>query len=99
MPHDVFISHSSQNKLVADAVCAALESNGIRCWIAPRNAQPGRSFAREITRAIRRSKGTSFLIGSAGFCSIETLIRSQVDLERLGARPVDRVALIQSKLR
>ena len=94
MPHDVFISHSSQNKLVVDAVCAALESNRIGCWIAPRNVQPGRSFAREITRAIQRSEGTSFLIGSAGVRSIETLIRSQVDLERLGARPVDRVTLI-----
>jgi hypothetical protein len=60
---------------------------------------PGRSFAREITRAIQRSKGTSFLIGSAGVCSIETLIRSQVDLKRRWALPVDRVTLIKSKLR
>src|SRR6266478_7606794 len=56
MPHDVFISHSSQDKPVADAVCAALENTAIRCWIAPRDLQPGRSFAGEITRAIQRSK-------------------------------------------
>jgi hypothetical protein len=84
MPHDVFISHSSQNKLVVDAVCAALESNRIGCWIAPRNVQPGRSFAREITRVIRRSEGTSFLIGSAEVCSIETLIRARWISSALG---------------
>ncbi len=56
MAHDVFISHSSQDKTLADAVCAALESSEIRCWIAPRDVQPGRSFSGEITRAIQHSQ-------------------------------------------
>jgi hypothetical protein len=56
MAHEVFISYSSQDKPVADAVCAALENIGIRCWIAPRDVQPGLSFAGEITRAIEHSK-------------------------------------------
>jgi hypothetical protein len=56
MAHEVFISHSSLDKPVADAVCAALEKKAIRCWIAPRDVQPGRSFAGEITRAIQHSK-------------------------------------------
>src|SRR3954470_5914103 len=56
MAQNVFISHSAKDKAVADAVCAALENAGIRCWIAPRDVQPGRSFAGEITRAIQQSK-------------------------------------------
>jgi hypothetical protein len=56
MAHDVFISHSAQNREVADAVCAALEKAGIRCWVAPRDVRPGRSFPGEITRAIQQSK-------------------------------------------
>lgn len=52
MPCDVFISHSSQDKLVADAVCAALESNRIRCWIAPRDVPPGIEWAEAIITAI-----------------------------------------------
>jgi hypothetical protein len=56
MAHDVFISHSSQDKTIADAVCAALEAEAVRTWIAPRDVQPGRSFAGEITRAIQHSK-------------------------------------------
>src|SRR5438128_5416056 len=74
MPHDVFISHSSQDKPVADAVCAALENATIRCWIAPRDVQPGRSFAGEITRAIQRSK-VMVLIFSAYSNTSEQVLR------------------------
>src|SRR6266513_1405846 len=56
MAHDVFISHSTNNRPVANAVCAALESVGIRCWIAPRDVMPGRSYSGEITRAIQQSR-------------------------------------------
>jgi hypothetical protein len=37
----VFVSHSSKNKRLAAAVVAELESNGIRCWFAPRDIRPG----------------------------------------------------------
>ena len=56
MPRDVFISHSAQDKTVAEKICAALEEAAIRCWIAPRDVRPGRSFPGEITRAIQQSK-------------------------------------------
>jgi hypothetical protein len=74
MAHDVFISHSSQDKPVADAVCAALETGSIRCWIAPRDVQPGRSFAGEITRAIQHSKVIA-LIFSAHSNNSEQVLR------------------------
>jgi sulfatase modifying factor 1 len=50
--HDVFISHSTKDKAAADAVCAALETNGVRCWIAPRNIKPGEKWATSILRGI-----------------------------------------------
>lgn len=53
MAHDVFISHSSADKTAADAVCAALEVRGIRCWIAPRDVKPSESWAAAIVGAIR----------------------------------------------
>lgn len=56
MAHDVFISHSAHNREVADAICEALEKTGIRCWVAPRDVRPGRTFPGEITRAIQQSK-------------------------------------------
>jgi hypothetical protein len=56
MAHDVFISHSTNNRPVANAVCAALERIAIRCWIAPRDVMPGRPYSGEITRAIQQSR-------------------------------------------
>src|ERR1051326_8925254 len=41
MAHEVFISHSSQDKTAADRVCSFLEAKGMRCWIAPRDIVPG----------------------------------------------------------
>ncbi|MEY2488388.1 MAG: hypothetical protein QOC70_330 [Verrucomicrobiota bacterium] len=74
MAHDVFISHSTSDKAVSDAVCAALENGGIRCWVAPRDVQPGRSFAGEITRAIQESK-IMVLIFSAHSNNSEQVLR------------------------
>ncbi len=56
MPFDVFVSHSSKDKLVADAVCARLEAAGIRCWIAPRDIVAGTSYGESIIDAIHSAK-------------------------------------------
>ena len=40
MGHDIFLSHSSKDKTIADAACAVLEQRGLRCWIAPRDIRP-----------------------------------------------------------
>jgi hypothetical protein len=56
VPYDVFISYASPDKTVADAVCARLESAGIRCWIAPRDVVAGRPYGEAIIDAIREAK-------------------------------------------
>ena len=56
MAHDVFISHSSKDKVMADAICAGLEARGIRCWIAPRDVQPGEEWTKAIVEAITACK-------------------------------------------
>ena len=52
---DVFVSYSSKDKLVADAVVAAHERDGIRCWYAPRDIPPGADWAKSITKAIHET--------------------------------------------
>jgi hypothetical protein len=54
--HDVFISHSTKDKEIASSVCDYLEGNGVRCWIAPRDIDPGQDWAEAIVEAIGRSK-------------------------------------------
>ena len=56
MAHDVFICHSAKDKTTADAVCAMLESNGVRCWIAPRDVTAGMEWSECIIDAIEECR-------------------------------------------
>jgi multiple sugar transport system substrate-binding protein len=56
MAHDVFISYSSKDKPIADAICASLEGAGIRCWIAPRDIGAGEDWPTSIAKAIPASR-------------------------------------------
>jgi hypothetical protein len=56
MAHDIFISHSSKDKTIADAVCATFEANGMRCWVAPRDVPPGAAWGGAIVDAIEQSR-------------------------------------------
>ena len=53
---DVFISYSSKNKNVADAIVAEFESSGIKCWYAPRDIMPGEEWVTAITKALEDCK-------------------------------------------
>ena len=59
---DVFISYASQDAAVANAVVAALEQQGIRCWIAPRDVTPGALYAGEIVHAIDSAKAIVLIL-------------------------------------
>ncbi|HVN80824.1 MAG TPA: toll/interleukin-1 receptor domain-containing protein, partial [Terriglobia bacterium] len=55
MPHDVFISYVEEDRAAANQVCEALESQEIRCWIAPRDITPGLTWGTAIIEAINAS--------------------------------------------
>ena len=56
MAHEVFISYSTKDKPVADAVCARLEQDSCRCWYAPRDIAPGADWAGSIIEAVEQSR-------------------------------------------
>jgi len=64
MAVDVFISYAIADKLTADAACAALESAGIRCWIAPRDVLPGMDYAEAIIEAIEKCRAMLLIFSS-----------------------------------
>jgi TolB-like protein len=61
----VFISYASQDADTANQICRSLESQGIGCWIAPRDVKPGAEYADAIVRAINDAKAL-VLVMSAG---------------------------------
>ena len=78
MPAQVFISYSSEDKNVADAVCAGLEQARLRCWIAPRDIIAGDVYGEAI-------------LGAIGGCRIIVVIfSSSADLSGQVLREVER---------
>ncbi len=77
MPHDVFISYANEDKTVADAVCARLEANGIRCWIAPRDVPAGLPYATAIIDAI--GTGSALVLVFTGRANQSRHVKREVD--------------------
>jgi len=48
----VFLCHASEDHVVAEKICAMLETRGTTCWIAPRDVEPGANYAASIVSAI-----------------------------------------------
>lgn len=64
MVSGVFISYASQDAAVANSMVEHLESQGSKCWMAPRDVRPGAQYADAIIRAINDARG-----GVARSCS------------------------------
>ncbi len=64
LDHDVFISYSAKDKAIADAVCFALESRKIRCWIAPRDVRAGIPYAEALLEALDGCRVMVLLLSS-----------------------------------
>ena len=53
--YDLFISHSSKNKDIADYLVKRIEERGYKCFIAPRDINPSAEYASEIIVGISNS--------------------------------------------
>jgi hypothetical protein len=62
--HDVFISHSSEDREKAYKLCDFLESKGFKCWISPRDTLGGATFGGDIVNAIDHSHVLVLLLSS-----------------------------------
>jgi hypothetical protein len=52
----IFISHSSRDRKVAEALVQALEARGLSCWISSRDVAGGENYQASIVRAIRKAR-------------------------------------------
>jgi hypothetical protein len=72
-PYDVFISYSKQDKNVANALCATLESRKIRCWIAPRDVRIGMDWPLAIIQALNSTRIFVLVFSSSSNKSNQTM--------------------------
>ena len=68
-PAAIFISYASQDAAVASAVVTALERQGLKCWIAPRDVVPGALYADEIVRAINDAQVVVLILSAQAVAS------------------------------
>ena len=74
---DVFISYSSKDKAAADASCAALESAGVRCWMAPRDITPGTDWGEAIMMALDHCRAMVLIFSASANSSPQ--IRREIE--------------------
>lgn len=72
---DLFISHSSKDSKIAMEICRRLETEGITCFIAPRDMMPG-NWPQQLTRAITSSK--AFLLVLSKHANKSGVVRNEV---------------------
>jgi hypothetical protein len=73
----VFISYASQDAGTANQICRSLESQGIPCWIAPRDVKPGAQYADAIVRAINEAKAVVLVMSGSAVASAH--VRKEVE--------------------
>lgn len=61
----VFVSHASAESDSARAWCAAVEADGLPCWIAPRDILPSADWAEQIIDGIEASWAMLLVLGEA----------------------------------
>jgi len=84
MAKHVFISHAAADKAMAQKVCGALEAEGIRCWMAPRDVAPGATYGAALIDAINAAAVLVLVLSSASNESPQ-VIR---EVERAGSRGI-----------
>src|SRR5580698_3495164 len=93
---DVLISYASQDAATADAVVAALEGDGIKCWVAPRDVTPGTFYADEIVHAIDAAKATVLIL--SGNAAASPHVVREVERAASKRHPVISLRLDQAPL-
>lgn len=88
MRKHVFISYASKELKKAEEICNFLESNGIPCWIAPRNILPGAEYGEEIINGIENSIAFILLYSEASNASQHVLR----EVERAVAKKIPLIA-------
>ncbi len=72
-PRAVFLCHASRDAEAADRIRAALEEEGVSCWIAPRDIPPGSTWAGAILQGIRSSELMLILVTEASNASVQVV--------------------------
>ena len=67
----IFVCYSSKDEAIARGVVEFLEAEGLDCWIASRDVQPGQNYQETIVQALEKAQGIVFLFSESSGTSGE----------------------------
>jgi formylglycine-generating enzyme required for sulfatase activity len=62
---EVFLSFSHVDQSIAQAACDALEADGLRCWISPRDVVAGRTWDESSGKAIKEARAVVLVLSAS----------------------------------
>lgn len=86
MAGHVFISHGSDNRDEANALCAFIESRGVKCWIAPRDVRPGIDYSEELQAAIESC--AAFVVLVTDMANKSPYVRAETEMAFSSHKPI-----------
>ena len=86
MAGHVFISHGSENSDEANALCAFIESRGVKCWIAPRDVRPGIDYSVELQTAIEGA--SAFVVLVTDVANKSPYVRAETEMAFSCHKPI-----------
>ncbi|MGO9378705.1 MAG: toll/interleukin-1 receptor domain-containing protein [Dissulfurispiraceae bacterium] len=69
IPKEIFLSHSSRNRIVATRIAETLRSHGVPVWFSPTNIITAQQWQDEIGKALRRCDWFMVLLSNAAINS------------------------------
>ncbi len=83
---NVFISHATEDRAVAEDICSRLEQHGVTCWMAPRDIVAGTHYAEAIVLAIEEVGAAVLVLSEAANASIH--VRNEIERVVANAKPI-----------
>ena len=82
----VFISHGSEDRDEANALCDFIEARGIKTWIAPRNVRPGQDYSEQLQQAIEQC--AAFVVLVTGKANTSPYVRAETEMAFSTNKPI-----------
>ena len=94
MASDLFISHCTADREQAEAIREACESQGLTCWMAPRDIVPGTSWADAIVAGI--DGAALVLLVHSEAANLSPMVRREIDAAAAAYKPILPVRIDQA---
>src|SRR5688572_11803937 len=82
----VFVSHSSDNRELANDLAAFLEARGVRIWIAPRDVRPGMDYSEQLQLAIESA--VAFVVLVTDMANKSPYVRAETEMAFSSHKPI-----------